>query len=217
VRRTVSSEQARAHFEAALVHYRSGKYRRAITELEKAYGMDPTGKDLVYNLAVVYEKLGELDSAIHYLERYIALEPDPDEVTHASAMIYRLQGAQREVAPVEPETATSAPCLKPPLPSEGRLDGWVAATGGLAVASAAVGVVFGIKALSEHPSSDDRTGPEESREALRERSMRASTFARIADVAFAVSVVSGSATAVLYFGRSSGRERLTSVGVKGRF
>ena len=79
MRVTASSEAAQEHFELALVHYRGGKYRSAIIELEKAYGLDPTGKDLVHNLAVVYEKLGELDAAIVYLERYVALEPDPDD------------------------------------------------------------------------------------------------------------------------------------------
>ena len=220
VRVTVSSEEAKGHFEAALVHYRAGKYRSAIVELEKAYGVDPTGKDLVYNLAVVYEKLGELDSAIHYLERYVALEPDPDEVRHANDAIQRLRGARQELA--RAPRAAEKPCppqpaSKAPAPSSGRFDEWVAVTGGVAVVSAVVGTVFGVRALDMQPGADDETGAGESREEMRDRATTAKSLARVADVAFAISVVSGSAAAVLYFGRSTDAHVGTTVGVAGRF
>jgi len=230
VRETASSEEAKSHFEAALVHYRAGRYRSAIVELEKAYGVDPTGKDLVYNLAVVYEKLGELDSAIHYLERYVALEPDPDEVKHANAAIERLRGARSELKQ-QREAAPEEPCPEPAASEathSGRFDGWVALTGGVSLVSAIVGAFFGLRALDTQPGADDATGPGESREQMRQRSMDAKHLARIADVAFAVSFVSGSAAAVLYFGRSTppesgpterSRQRASTmtVGISGRF
>ena len=220
VRDTASSQEASHHFEAALVYYRAGKYRAAIVELEKAYGVDPTGKDLVYNLAVVYEKLGELKAAIHYLERYVALEPDPEEIQRANDAIQRLRGAQRELAertaPAPAKPCPPAPPEPPPKPP-GRFDGWVAATGGVAVLSAVVGTVLGVSALSTNPSADDATGSGESREERRERAASAKELALLADVAFAISLVSGSAAAVLYFGRTPGPQAEAVVGVVGRF
>jgi tetratricopeptide (TPR) repeat protein len=221
VRDTPSSEEAEGHFETALVHYRAGKYRSAIVELEKAYGVDPTGKDLVYNLAVVYEKLGELDSAIHYLERYLALEPDPDEIKRATDAIRRLRGAREELAVPGAAPAPSRPCPEPPAREtpkrSGRFDEWVIVSGGVAIVSAVVGGVLGLKALDTRPTSDDVTGEGESRDELRDRAMTAKSLARLADVAFAVSLVSGSAAAILYFGRSPDVESGATVGLVGRF
>ena len=83
--------------------------------------------------------------------------------------------------------------------------------------SAVVGTVFGIRALDMQPGADDETGAGESREEMRDRAMTAKSLARVADVAFAVSVVSGSAAAVLYFGRSTDTRTGATVGVTGRF
>jgi tetratricopeptide (TPR) repeat protein len=217
-----SAEEAEPHFEIALVHYRAGKYRSAIIELEKAYGLDPTGKDLVFNLAMVYEKLGELDNAIHYLERYVALEPDPGEVEKAKDAIERLRGARAELAEGAGPRVVDRPCppsAPPPRSEPGRFDEWVAVTGGVAVTSLLVGAVFGLKALNTQPGGDDATGPDETREELRARANNARSLARIADVAFGVAIASGSAAAILYFGRSSEVEGrgATLVGVGGRF
>jgi hypothetical protein len=97
------------------------------------------------------------------------------------------------------------------------MDEWVAVTGGIAIVSAVVGTLFGLNALDTQPGEDDVTGAGESREEMRERSMEAKSLARVADIAFAVSIVSGSAAAVLYFGRSSGEQAGATVGVGGRF
>ena len=46
--------------------YEKGRYRAAIEKLEAALALDPTGKELVYNLALIHEKLAELDAAHAY-------------------------------------------------------------------------------------------------------------------------------------------------------
>ena len=48
-------EQAHDHFEQALTLYRAGKYQHAAEELQAALASDPSGKDLVYNLALVQD------------------------------------------------------------------------------------------------------------------------------------------------------------------
>ena len=61
---------ARPRFERALALYRQGDYRAAVAELKLALELDPSGKDLYFNLAMVQERLGEpedaLDSWRHY-------------------------------------------------------------------------------------------------------------------------------------------------------
>ena len=69
-------EEARQHFETALEHYAKGRYRQAIIELRRAHALDPSGKDLLYNLAVVHEKLGEVGPALSYYRTVYELEPD---------------------------------------------------------------------------------------------------------------------------------------------
>ncbi len=192
---------AREHFEHALTLYRAGKYHQAVAELESALASDPTGKDLVYNLALVQEKLGDFAGAIASLERFQGMEKDPAELDRTAQTIERLKGARAELAPVSaqaPLLAPSAPC---PLPrTRGKLDNWVLGTGGVAVVSLLVGTVFGVRALALDPRGDS-TGPGTSFADLHDRASRAHTAAIVADVAFSASLLAGAAAATLYFGR----------------
>lgn len=217
--------EAAQHFEAALDHYRSGKYRDALDELEKAYGLDPTGKDLVYNLAIVSEKLGRLDDAIHYLTRYITLETDEQEIERVRDMIRRLEGARAELAPQAPPPLFPAkPCpvnAPPPEPRRptsppGKLDEWVYATGGISIAALLVGTVFGVRALARDPYGE-RTGNGVSVRDLERRVEEAERLARVADIAFAVSLISGSGAALLYFGRTPEAPRYAELMYSGSF
>jgi tetratricopeptide (TPR) repeat protein len=191
---------AREHFERALTLYHAGKYHQAVEELQAALSSDPSGKDLVYNLALVQEKLGDLDGAIASLERFQSMEKDPAELERTAQTIERLKGARAELPAPGPRVATApaAPC---PLPRvRGRFDSWVLGTGGVAVASFLVGTVFGVRALTLDPRGET-TGPNVSFASLRDRAQRAHTAAIIADVAFSTSLLAGAAAVTLYFGR----------------
>jgi len=192
---------AREHFEHALALYRSGKYHQAVAELQAALASDPSGKDLVYNLALVQEKLGDFDGAIASLERFQGMEKDPAELERAAQTIERLKGARAElVSP--PVVAARSPAPPPcPLPRvRGKLDEWVLGTGGVAIASLLVGTVFGVRALALDPRGDS-TGPGTSFSDLHDRASRAHSAAIIADIAFSTSLLAGAAAATLYFGR----------------
>jgi hypothetical protein len=79
----------------------------------------------------------------------------------------------------------------------------VYATGGISLAAAIVGAVFGVRALSTRPSSSDTTGGGTTPDDLRKQSDEAHSYAIVADVAFAVSVVSAGAAGFLYFSRDA--------------
>jgi tetratricopeptide (TPR) repeat protein len=198
---TTGPEQAAAHehFEHALTLYRAGSYHGAVEELQAALVSDPTGKDLVYNLALVQEKLGDFAGAIASLRRFQGMEKDPLELERAAQTIERLEGARAELAPPAPRAqATPPPC--PARPVRGRFDYWVMGTGGLAAVSLLVGTVFGVRALSLDPRGES-TGPDVSFAALHDRAARAHTAAILADIAFSTSILAGAAATTLYFGR----------------
>jgi tetratricopeptide (TPR) repeat protein len=198
---SASPQQAAAHehFEQALALYRAGKYHHAVEELKSALASDPSGKDLVYNLALVQEKLGDYDGAIASLQRFQSMEKDPAELERAAQTIDRLQGARAELAVLSPRALEVPPPCAAPL-VRGRFDGWVIGTGGIAVASFLVGTVFGLRALSLDPSGES-TGPSVSYATLRDRAQRAHTAAVVADIALSTSLVAGAGAATLYFGR----------------
>ncbi len=196
--RTPRSDAER-HFELSLTHYREGHYRAAIAELEAALTLDPASKDLLFNLAMVHEKLGQLEQAISALERYAELETDPAELKWARAAIARMRGALAEFGP--PKIAARVP-MPPPgvVPREvpERRNTALLVTGSVAAVAAVVGVIFGVRALILSPGADPKTGPGLSIEQLRSRQERAHSSALIADISFAVGIVSGAASAVLW-------------------
>jgi tetratricopeptide (TPR) repeat protein len=220
---------AKRHFERARAAYGMGSYKTAIDELETAIRFDPKGKDLYYNLGLVHEKLGNIDPAIDNFKRAAEMEEDPNERERIGVIIARLEGAREEIArPEEPVAVTAPPSSEASAPRDaasdaaarGRMDGWVYATGGVAVAALAVGTIFGVRALSTRPSDSDATGPGTSIDDLHDRNDQARSYALIADIAFAVSVVSGGTAAFLYFSRTaepSASGALTSVSIGGRF
>ncbi|HEU5075547.1 MAG TPA: tetratricopeptide repeat protein [Polyangiaceae bacterium] len=198
-------EEARRHFDVALECYSRGRYRDAIAELEQARRLDPSGKDLVYNLALVHEKLGELPQALAYLRLYLEMETDPEERARTEASISRLDGAIREGQGATPDPAPRAPVAATapaPAPLPGRLDAWVWGTGGIALCALIVGTVLGVRALSLSPGPDDATGGSRSVDDVRNEAQAAHRSAVGADVAFATAAVSGAAATLLYFGRT---------------
>ncbi|MFZ5897344.1 MAG: tetratricopeptide repeat protein [Myxococcota bacterium] len=189
---------AKHHFDEALAHYREGHYRAAIAELKAALTFDPTSKDLVYNLALVYEKLGELDQAIAALERYAELETDPKELARARLARTRMLGAREELSgPVVLPPRMPIPPLSMPINERGA-NPWLVASTAVAAAAGVVGVVFGVRALVQAPGETASTNASTSIDDLRDQQARAETSARIADVSFAVGVLSGAIAGFLW-------------------
>jgi hypothetical protein len=109
---------ARRHFDKARGYYEQGQYREAIGELDTAHTLDPSAKDLVFNLGVVHEKLGDIDEALQWFKQYASMNLTPQESDRAEAYVRRLEGARREVegaheGPAHKTTTATAPEAPP--------------------------------------------------------------------------------------------------------
>ncbi len=201
---------AQQHFQKARDLYQAGSYRDALAELEAARALDPSGKDLVFNVGVVCEKLGRIDDALGHFRMYVEMEGvTAQEKARAESFIKRLEGAKRELPPtkVPPPREDKRP---PPPPPEkvkdretprGRLDALTYLAGGVGLAGLAVGTTFGVMSLSTQPSADFLTGRDGTYADLKDRTDRAHTQAVVADVGFAVGAVGAIAAAFLYLSR----------------
>ncbi len=205
-----AAARAREHFQKARDLYGAGAYKAAIVELEAARGLDPTAKDLVFNLGVVNEKLGQIEDALKYFKLYAQMDLSPAERARGDAYIKRLSGAKREVTAAPTATATVAPPPpppppEPPPPSRGRIDAATVAAGAAAVAGIGVGIVFGLKALADSPKSNFVTGPDGTYGDLQNQTSASHREATLADIGFGVGVAATLLTAYLYFGRTKGQ------------
>ncbi len=202
-------EAARRHFEKARADYAQGSYREAIAELEAAHSLDPSAKDLVFNLGVVHEKLSDIDDALQWFRLYTTMDLTPAERDRADAYIRRLEGAKKEVgtrsafpAPPTELTAAEPPPPEPPPAPRGRID--VATVSALAVTVLALGagVVLAVKADDDRPGAGFVTGRDGTYADLADRTATAHHEAIAADIAFGVSLGAAITTAVLYFART---------------
>ena len=116
---------ARRHFDKARAFYEQGQYREAIGELDTAHALDPSAKDLVFNLGVVHEKLGDIEEALQWFRQYAGMNLTAQESDRAEAYVRRLEGARREVessheGPPRKAAPTTAPAAapEPPAPPE---------------------------------------------------------------------------------------------------
>ncbi len=209
--------KAREHFQRALELYSAGSYHEAIGELEVARELDPEASALVYNLGVVNEKLGNIDQALGHFRHFLEMNPDPQQRARAESLIKRLEGAKREVKPDVPPPPQPQPVPRPaPEPKEeppahGRVDALTISTAVVAVTGAAVGAVFGVKALADRPTFDTRyTSLDQynaNMTAAQKQLQTARNEAKVADVSFIVAGAATVATAVLFFGRRKDAHR----------
>jgi hypothetical protein len=205
---------ARRHFERAREEYGQGSYREAIGELEAAHSLDPTAKDLVFNLGVVHEKLSDIDDALGWFQLYTTMTLTPTERDRADSYIRRLEGAKKELAlqkpapPKTPSTPGQAPSSRrteppfPATPAHGRVDAATITAVSVAGAALIFGAVMGVKAEQDRPVAGFVTGQDGTIGDLQARTDSAHREAVIADIAFGASLAAGITATVLYFART---------------
>ncbi|MBK8254658.1 MAG: tetratricopeptide repeat protein [Polyangiaceae bacterium] len=205
-------ERAIALHDEAKALYDRGLYRRAITKLEAALELDPSGKELVYNLAVIHEKLADVDDAEKYYLRYVDMETNAGARERALAIVKRLRAAKKnleadlqERAQVGAVGATVAPSATaaPTAPTNRMPSPMVFVIGGVGVAAIGIGIGFGVSALSTYPDGLS-TGPRVTAYDLETRARSAHTQAIAADLSFVTAFVMGAAATVLYLVESRG-------------
>jgi TPR repeat len=206
---------ARRHFDKARTEYAQGSYREAISELEAAHALDPSAKDLVFNLGVVHEKLSDIDDALRWFQLYTTMTLTPQERDRADAYIRRLEGAKKELAqpppgPAAPSGSPRAPAppetallpMGPAPPRHGRLDGATIAAISVTGAALVFGTVMGVKAKVDRPPTGFVTGRDGTYLDLQDRTDTAHRESIFADAAFGLSIAAGMTAAILYFART---------------
>lgn len=194
-------KEARQHFLTALDHYAKGHYRQAIIELRRAHALDPSGKDLLYNLAVVHEKLGEIGPALSYYRRVYELEPEGPDKERIGATITRLEGAREELIRARLDGQTMQRAHELPVADSSSSDPLLLATASIAAVAIVVSAVFGARALALRPGPSNPTGGDRDVSDVRADARAAHRSAVVADVSLLAGLVSGSVASVLYLGR----------------
>jgi tetratricopeptide (TPR) repeat protein len=195
--------EAQKHFAKARDLYRQGAYREAIVELEAAVKLDPTGKELVYNLGVLHEKLGDIDEALASFRKYATMDLTQEEREKNEAAIRRLEGAKKEIEDKKKaEQPPPPPPPPPPTPTNGRIDAATISLAGVSVVGLAFGIVFAVRAESQKPPSGFVTGRDGTYANLQSQTDSAHKSAIVADVGFGVGIAAGVTAALLYALRS---------------
>ncbi len=195
---------AQEHFTRAKDLYAGGKYPDAIAELQLARRLDPSAKDLMFNLGLVSERLAKYDDALKYYRQYLTMGPITEaERARAESYIKRVEGA-KAVLPPTPTSASAAPPPPPDKPEKkphGRVDAATISAAAIGVAGLGVGAVFGLKALSDVPPSNATTSRTNPFSNLQSKEDTARKEAFVSDIGFAVGGAGIIAAAVLYLAR----------------
>jgi len=210
-------QEASKHFQKAQDAYHAGNYGDAYKELKQAQELDPTAKELVYNLGTVAEKLSKYDDALRWFHKYEEMDIDERERTRVEAVIRRIEGAKQNAPEdtkvlVRPKTMI----IVRETPPRGRIDVLTVSAAIVAVGGFTVGAIFGAKALSERPSSSFVTGRDGSYTDLQQRVSSAHTSAIVSDVGLIVGLAATAGAAVLFFARTRDphpvTEKTTTIG-----
>lgn len=185
-------------------HFTAGRYREAITDLERALTLDPGSATLLYNLARVHELLGELDPAIEHYRTYLQLLPptEAEERRRIGETLQRLEGARGQVTVAPPDRP-------PPEWDDETAPLWVTERGvadlPFWIASAATvallvgGGVTGVLALDRESTAETfvlgSDGTIEERDAI---ANEADNFALATDVLLFAALAGGITAALLY-------------------
>lgn len=112
-----NDEDARKHFEAGELYFKTSDYEGALREFQMAYKLSKRPLILL-NTANVYERMGRLQDAIDSLKRYLAEDPNAKE---RATIELRIQNLQKRVDDQAKASADSgavgpAPSDTPPTP-----------------------------------------------------------------------------------------------------
>ncbi len=181
----------------AQVHYKAGRFDKAVALYLEAWRLAPAAA-VLYNIAHIYDrKLGERSLAIDFYRRYIsATDADPEAVQRATKRVQELKVEEEKARIAMPPPDSGGGANRPRARARrsgtsGReMGGWVAVgAGGLLVVT---GSVFGILASDKADRFADTD--EVDRQSLRESGQ---TQALIADVMLGVGVAAAATGVVL--------------------
>jgi tetratricopeptide (TPR) repeat protein len=195
-------DKAQAHFLKAKELYNGGDYAGAKSELEQAQELDPTAKELLYNLSIISEKMQDYDAAMGYLRKVAALPDTPQEERETiETSIGRLDGAKKSQKKNEPTVIVKTVTVKEPTRTEPApgLTLPVIVSGSLTLAALGAGITTGILALSAKPSAGVVTNSTYPYSAWQADQDRAQSFALVSDVSFAAFAGGAIVTGVLYW------------------
>jgi len=180
--------------------YAEGSYRAAAIAFEQAYALSGN-LDMLYNAALAYDRADAFDEAISTLDRYRALAPASEraKLDERKRSLEVRRDRQREAATGGPSTDAPPSADAPtgsdsPYPAAGkqprdRLFGPAAwALTGTAIAAFGMGTGFGVASLVRTRSAREHCAddPMLCQTAARGDARRASSYALVADISFAV-------------------------------
>lgn len=89
--------EAKAAYEAGVVHFKAGRFADAIAEFNKAYRIAPNPV-LVFNMARAFEELKDFASATRFYKRYLEMAPQAEDrpVVEESIRTLELLAARQE-------------------------------------------------------------------------------------------------------------------------
>lgn len=157
--------------------YNQGRFRDAISKLEKAYRLKPEPV-LLYNLARAYEGVGDLEHAVGAYRAFLVAEPSIEDRGAIEQRILTLDqqnemqatnAREKKLADERPRSTERSPSAVP----------WIVV--GVGAAGIVVGGVFGVLAKSREAAQRGESQVLASRD-----SADAKAFARDANIAFAV-------------------------------
>jgi tetratricopeptide (TPR) repeat protein len=90
--------QYRPAYDAGLAHYRSGDYKAALVEFQKAYDIASNNADVVIMMGWTHLKLRRLDEAKFYFERAIRIDPKAEEARLGAGFV-ALETGKGELPP----------------------------------------------------------------------------------------------------------------------
>lgn len=151
--RTLTDEQARAHFRAGRSLYDLGRFRQAAQEFEEAYRLSQR-PELLFNAYVAFRDANDLAGAVRSLGAYLDLVQDAPDRVNLQARLASMSEALEQQRAREAELEASRNQEReprPPAPPPGP-EVWPWGVMGVGAAMLVAGAVTGGVALAEASS-----------------------------------------------------------------
>jgi len=103
-----SSKDARARYQAGILHYNLNEFPEALAEFKEAYRLkqDPA---FLWNIAQCYRQLGEYAQAANFYRSYRRESPDSPNRKEVDRLIVDMDKAAAELRAKQPPTGTEPP------------------------------------------------------------------------------------------------------------